>query len=554
MNFDALQNDLDTALRHGNVTNQRSFRTTKDETKEAIGSLFDKYQMLEELGHGAYGTVTKARKRIPHSPLYAIKHIDKKKAGAKGLSEVFSEVETMSLLHHPNIVHLEEVFQDEENLWIVMDYVPGGELQKALKNVTRFDEPSARRMAINLLMATDYIHDKGIVHRDLKPANCLLSEEGDMSLQIADFGFAVMVLGQDSCLTSFCGTTAFMAPEIILDINYGKPVDMWAIGVILFLLLSGDYPFDPSDGDQLNEAIVRGRYSFSNPVWKGVSTGAKDLISKLLVVDPSRRLTARDALKHFWVRAGMTEAVDCAIHSDDDESEQRRCKRCARTLLRGGIIAVAAAHRLVFGLRCIQLRREGCDLPLLRNFSYLVSGRYDPPQRMIRASGAMVGNAKAMLHLIAMLEHSDTTDTFDVSSNGIDSLDVTQQIVRVASSHPSLTALDLQDNPIPPLAGRALQRLARATTRLRSINVGGTQIGADVAHQINQSLKESEKKRQDSIPSPRVRLAIKPQHPQRIRAKCCVLQLWLNTACQAESCAGAPHGIAGWAGSRWGEL
>lgn len=467
--------------------------------------MFDTYQMLEELGHGAYGIVTKA-KRPDRYNFFAIKHIDKRKAGSRGLSEVMSEVETLRLLTHPHIVQLEEVYENEDGLWLVMEYVPGGELHAAMRARGRFPEHQVRRMAKHLLVAVDYMHQRGIVHRDLKPSNCLINENGsggEIDLKLADFGFAVMA-GSSACLTNFCGTPAYLAPEIVMDQEgYGKPVDMWAIGVILYILLSGKYPFNETNEVTLNEVICRGVFSFEGPEWESISAGAKDLISKLLVVDQTRRCTVQQALKHFWIKSVMSNDPFANTSGTDDEMDDDARmlggRRRLRVIFRGAAFAVMAGHRLIFSTRVLALRREGLDLPILRSFSYLVGRKYASPSRALCARGMAVGNPRIIAQLTSMLESSDTVETFDVSANQLDNVELVQQIVKVASNHPSLTSLNLEGNPIPSLAGRALLRLARGGTKIRVINVNNSStLGQDIVQQISASLKDTERKRMEA--------------------------------------------------------
>lgn len=506
MDFNALQRDLMDAA------NTTSHQGSHSSSATQGNSIYDYYEFLDELGHGAYGSVMKAKKKANvnrshrnggrnsragstaveapaasttsnhSSTFYAVKIIDKKKAGSKGLSEVMGEVETMSLLNHPNIVHLEETFQDEQMLWIVMEYVPGGELHKVLKEKGFFSESVARRIIIQLLFAVEYIHQRGVVHRDLKPANMLIRDEQDYQIKIADFGFAVLV-GSDSFLTSYCGTGAYMAPEIVQDSNYGKPVDIWACGVILYLLISGDYPFQNGPSGDITDAIIQNKWQQNmHPRIQEASPGARDFIAKLLTSDPAKRLTAKEALKQTWIQSAMQ-----GLSSRLDAGHQV----APLTRLKSWVHVIVAAHRLVYWRKLTALRSNDCDFHVLKNYTYLVTGRYEPPRGVLNVSGVFQTNPKAVLLLLAMVEASQTIDSLDLSNNNIDSLDYVQSIVRSLTNHPSLTTLSLERNPIPTLAGRGLVRLARATTnRIKALKITGTQISADVSQQIATALKE----------------------------------------------------------------
>ena len=487
MDFNALQKDLEVAA-SGNAAAFAGSGNT----------IYDKYVFLEELGHGAYGSVSKARKKASPSNttlFFAVKHIDKKKAGTKGLKEVFGEVETMSLLNHPNIVRLEETFQDEANLWIVMEYVAGGELQKSLKARGSFSENATRHIVTQIILAMEYIHNKGIVHRDMKPANCLLHESGDQLLcKIADFGFAVLV-GSDQCLTSFCGTTAFMAPEIIMDVNYGKPVDMWAVGVILYLLLCGEYPFVGSAKEEIGAVICGCRYNTNHPKMVSASPGLRDFLSKLLMLDPNKRYTAKDSLKHPWIKHAMTSTSTETTRSILREAaggeigeHHRRHDMSLLQLFRCTVHIVVATQRMIYLRRISLLRRNGADFPVLRCYGFLVSGRSDVTQLL--CSGVFSGNPRAVQFLLPMVEGASQLEVLDLSSNNIDNMDLVQQIVKAVTNHTSLMVLNLENNPIPALAGRSLLRLARSQSKLRVIRVSGTLVAADIVAQILAALKD----------------------------------------------------------------
>lgn len=470
--------------------------------------IYNNYLFLEELGFGAYGTVTKAQKKLGGGSLsyqtYAVKHIDKRKAGAKGLKGVFGEVETMMLLNHQNIVRLEETYQDQQNLWIVMEHMAGGELGKAIKQEGKLSEVFCKKVILYLLFALQYIHEKGFVHRDLKPSNCLLANPGEPMVKIADFGFAVLA-GSDECLRSFCGTTAYMAPEILLGLNYGKPVDMWALGVMVFQMLSGDLPFVAHQGENIADLVADSRFNFAAPVWQNITPAAKDFICGLLEVDSGKRATAPECLEHQWLQSAMNgldghgKALSMRLGNDGAGSQSpdgKPKKLSPRSLFRGAGIAVLAAHRLLFWGKCRALRREGADLPILRSFPYLIGKHYRPPTKAIDCSGQFTGQTKALQTFLKMFESATTIETLDLSSNGIDSLDLAQLVVKSASKHPSLVNLHLDNNALPPLAGRPLLRLARDPSRIRSITLNNTPIPVDVIQQIQTALKEAERKRE----------------------------------------------------------
>lgn len=243
-----------------------------------------------------------------------------------------------------------------------------------------------------------------------------------------------------------------------------------------------------------------------------MSIGAKDLISKLLVYEPSKRLTAHEALRHHWVKTvmgeddwvsyGVTEGSAAMARGekgdDDDFSSPRR--KPPKLLWRGGAYVAMAAHRLVYIIRCKQLKLDRVDFPFTRDFGFVVSRVFSPSSAVVSVSGMCPGNIRALQLVADMVESNAKSpavllDTLDMSNNGIDNLDLVQNIVKVVTSHPGITSLSLEGNPIPPLAGRALHRLARSTARIRSINLKNTGIPPDTVQQIALAIKENDKKR-----------------------------------------------------------
>jgi serine/threonine protein kinase len=422
------------------------------------------------------------------------------------------------------------------------------------------------------------------------PPATIAAPDPVVSVKIADFGFGVMV-GDDPCLTSYCGTVQYMAPEILRrsqtggPVSYGKPVDLWALGVMVFYMLTGEHPFNGATSTVLHDHICSGDYTNARRMstttserWAQVSSFGKSFVAGLLSVDPSRRMTASEGLRHPWVKGALElnnedrarrewiqEQLDDGLHTgvlDDDTlnaitggnatlvaagasfvspesavaaseaarhvaqrsiagspsyAAQRRTAVIRK--LRAAGIAVRAANRLVFGqqLRRLDAKPDLQGIAVLRSFRYLVSGRYEPPvppaggglsssgghgsgagndvsihtgRLTIAAQPAVSfrGNMRALNVLLGMADASVTVEVLDLSDAGIDHADTVQRIARLATNHPSITTLDLSRNPIPPLAGRALVRLARSAIKLRSLHLSDTTLAPDTVHAIHQRL------------------------------------------------------------------
>ncbi|EPY26547.1 protein kinase [Angomonas deanei] len=445
-----------------------------------------RYQLQQEIGKGSYGVVWTAQKRKQGlDTVYAVKQINKKKAGEKGLKEIMGEAETMSLLNHPNIVRLEETFQDECNLWIVMEYVPKGELQDMLREGP-LPETSVRRIVTQLLMAIEYIHDKGVVHRDLKPANCLVTADG--TVKISDFGFAVLA-GAEQCLSTYCGTVCFMAPEILLEKNYGKPVDMWALGVMTYFMFLHRYPFRGSTSDALKTAIVLHKCDVETSPKLTQFPLMQDFINSLLNADPNKRLTAKEALKHPWIKSGME-----ALASRTSLSQPRATTeaRSALTRFRTGVMAVIALHRMCYFQKCRVLSKKGYrSLHVLYNFHYLVTGRFEPADPTLRCSRMFASSPEAVNELLPMISANSTITHIDLSHNNISSLATVQAFLKVVGGHRSVVSFDLSHNPIPAVAGRGLIRLVRnPASHITQLDVSDTYITLETVQQIHTLLHE----------------------------------------------------------------
>uniref|UniRef100_A0A8C4EE19 non-specific serine/threonine protein kinase n=1 Tax=Dicentrarchus labrax TaxID=13489 RepID=A0A8C4EE19_DICLA len=260
----------------------------------------DRYKVGRMLGDGNFAVV---RECVEHSTgrEYALKIINKGKCRGKE-HMIQNEVAILRRVKHPNIVLLIEEMDTYNELYLVMELVKGGDLFDAITSANRYTERDASGMLYNLANAIKYLHTLNIVHRDIKPENLLVYEhaDGSKSLKLGDFGLATVV---DGPLYTVCGTPTYVAPEIIAETGYGLKVDIWAAGVITYILLCGFPPFRGSSDDQevLFDQILMGQLEFPLPYWDNVSETAKELIRSMLEVEVDQRYTALQVLEHPWV-------------------------------------------------------------------------------------------------------------------------------------------------------------------------------------------------------------------------------------------------------------
>jgi len=263
-------------------------------------SIEDKYDLGKIIGRGAF-SVVKEGIRKASGKKYAIKCISKKLIDKKELSLLEREIDIMKKLQHPNIIQLMEVIDTPDTLFLVLEYVSGGELFDSIVNKGSYSEIDAAKIVRQILEAIRYVHSNGIAHRDLKPENLLLSGEGkEEFVKIADFGLS-KDFGQEQLQTS-CGTPDYVAPEVLMGEPYDMSVDLWSIGVICYVLLCGFPPFYGETQKELFENIMSGTFDFPDPEWSDVSDAAKHFIQKILVVNPNERYTAEEALDDPWMK------------------------------------------------------------------------------------------------------------------------------------------------------------------------------------------------------------------------------------------------------------
>ncbi|GMI02472.1 hypothetical protein TrVE_jg11965 [Triparma verrucosa] len=255
------------------------------------------YKMGKILGQGSFATVKLATNKKDGTK-WAIKVIQKKNLGPEDDAALKSEVEVLQSVKHENIVFLNEIFDTKQNLYMVMEVCAGGELFDRITEKDHYSENEARFALRQIAMALEYCHERNIVHRDLKPENLLYGDDTEeATLKLADFGLAKL-LDNETMLHAQCGTPGYVAPEIVNNDLYGVKVDMWSLGVIAYILFCGFPPFYDDNNQALFRSIKKGQYEYPSPFWDEVSDTAKDLIDKLLVLNPEKRYSAKEVLAH----------------------------------------------------------------------------------------------------------------------------------------------------------------------------------------------------------------------------------------------------------------
>ncbi|XP_035848273.1 calcium/calmodulin-dependent protein kinase type II subunit gamma-like isoform X2 [Sander lucioperca] len=301
----------------------------------------DEYQLYEELGKGAFSIVRRCVKKSTGQE-YAAKIINTKKLSARDHQKLEREARICRLLKHPNIVRLHDSISEEGFHYLVFDLVTGGELFEDIVAREYYSEADASHCINQILESVSHIHQHDIVHRDLKPENLLLaSKMKGAAVKLADFGLAIEVQGDQQAWFGFAGTPGYLSPEVLRKDPYGKPVDIWACGVILYILLVGYPPFWDEDQHKLYQQIKAGAYDFPSPEWDTVTPEAKNLINQMLTINPAKRITADQAIMHPWVCQRST--VASMMHRQETVECLRKFN--ARRKLKGAILTTMLVTR-----------------------------------------------------------------------------------------------------------------------------------------------------------------------------------------------------------------
>lgn len=297
---------------------------TKPKKKQTLGAtaqIKKKYNIeTKVLGSGAFGKVFLASSVADSDFKVAIKVIPKKKIEGE-IEQLMDEINILKSLDHPNIIKYYETYENNKYFYIVMEYWAGGELFEVIAKKAQkegcFNESEAADMMTKLLKAINHCHSEGIAHRDIKPENIMITEDGD--LKLIDFGLSKQV--KDKKMKTIVGTPYYIAPEVLKG-KYGVKCDIWSLGVIMYILLSGYLPFGGDNAKDVFQKVQNGIYSFDQKEWKKVSPEGIDLIKNMIQTDVKKRYSAEQWLKHKW----FTVALQLKDNSERDPLDENILK------------------------------------------------------------------------------------------------------------------------------------------------------------------------------------------------------------------------------------
>ena len=441
----------------------------------------DQYEVLEKLGAGHYAEVFKCRNKS-NDRLCAVKVIDKKKTTTKQQGELLGEVAILKELDHKNALKLEGFFDERQTVYVVLSLVTGGELFQRICKEKHFSEKIAATMVHQILSGVEYLHSKGIIHRDLKPENLLLtSDQPDAEIVLVDFGFAEKC-GTADKLTKCCGTPLYIAPEVLnaglfkTGPPYGLSADMWSVGVICYILLCGYPPFRAKTQSDQFKKVVQGNLEFpSSKVWGTISEEAKDFIKNLIILDPSQRMTAKKAKQHKWMSTNVDIQLEGTVQGLREFKPSETWKK--------GIFGVEAVNRILYLQRCTKLKvkpNTGIERLLTEATEEVTE---------INLTHNYVG-PNGLIALLDVVEKNARIKSLVLGNNGANNA-VVEKLCVIAKTHPTLTALDLNHNPISHLAGRMLLHALQVNNRLVKLSLEGTvlqpQMIARIALQLHRN-------------------------------------------------------------------
>jgi calcium-dependent protein kinase len=272
---------------------------------EKTSKITDDYTIVKRLGKGAYSEVFFANQKVSGMQR-CVKVTRKKNLDIKDGEAIFEEVRILRDIDHPHIMKVYEYYQDQSSIYIISEYLAGGELFDRIIESKCFNEKTAANYMQQILSAVAYLHGHNVIHRDLKPENIVFeSTDAKSNLKIIDFGTSKKVKINER-LNAKLGTAYYIAPEVLKN-NYDLKCDVWSCGVILYVFLCGYPPFNAKTDDDIFKKILKGSFTFPEEEWQKVSKEARNLITSMLTYDPLARPSAAELLKHPWFSKAQTE-------------------------------------------------------------------------------------------------------------------------------------------------------------------------------------------------------------------------------------------------------
>jgi calcium-dependent protein kinase len=281
--------------------------------REQEGSPSNYYETLTLLGKGSFGKVYKVKHKVSGQE-YAMKVLKKDHAYYSEVNEqeILKEIKILKNLDHQNIIKIHEYFNTPKEIFIISELCKHGELYQKLVKENQIKEETVLKIMKQVFSAVSYCHSYNIMHRDLKPQNVLIwNDNNDILVKVIDFGTSEMF--QKPLAPGCIGTVFYIAPEIANLQSYDQKCDLWSCGVMMYFLLSGEFPFPGNTEEEVFTKILKGKFTFSNPVWDTISDEAKNLITALLTKNPTRRLSAQQALEHPWIKNKLKKVTSKSV-------------------------------------------------------------------------------------------------------------------------------------------------------------------------------------------------------------------------------------------------
>ncbi|XP_007258790.1 calcium/calmodulin-dependent protein kinase type II subunit gamma isoform X15 [Astyanax mexicanus] len=433
----------------------------------------DEYQLYEELGKGAFSVVRRCVKKSTGQE-YAAKIINTKKLSARDHQKLEREARICRLLKHPNIVRLHDSISEEGFHYLVFDLVTGGELFEDIVAREYYSEADASHCINQILESVSHIHQHDIVHRDLKPENLLLaSKMKGAAVKLADFGLAIEVQGDQQAWFGFAGTPGYLSPEVLRKDPYGKPVDIWACGVILYILLVGYPPFWDEDQHKLYQQIKAGAYDFPSPEWDTVTPEAKNLINQMLTINPAKRITADQALKHPWVCQRST--VASMMHRQETVECLRKFN--ARRKLKGAILTTMLVSRNFSACKSLLNKKSDGVKPQTNNNKNSVVSSSSTKDSSISSTAPMEPQTTVVHNpadgIKGSTESCNTTEEEDMKGRKVSVGEVSSDSAVVSQCSASEEPTPQTEAPPPLLPPTRKQEIIKITEQLiEAINNG----------------------------------------------------------------------------------